>query len=510
MRSLPLVIALVLLVILPRRALGQLPRNYCSRYFEYQGFNGQYIGLVRVSFNPIYNNHTLFLEFSQPGYHELNYVGPLDTVDDDNTIQENLRLGGTIKYRVDFPFPNIPPKITSIRLDDDPPLCRDSQYAPPSTAIALQHTLTMGGQFGVPIVRPQQGRNPSRNNPNRIPSGPSREVSAPPQQSNPPTSFSDFENEYLREPSWGNSSTNREPKTSAGFITDKPKTQSAVAEFNDVKPEPISRGPSLESNSIPCGRERTSTTTPLIFLGQSLERGQLPWLVGIFERRERNGPRFFCGGTLLSTLTVLSAAHCFRLRGQDLPASRAAVSLGRNSLDILSPGEFRGVVQVFIHENYRVEIQTEADLALVRMDAPVRFTDFIVPICLWDSSRRIQLPQGYRTYVAGWGPDESGTGNSDISKVTDLSIVSETNCTMVLPQVLVQPSSICARKVGAGPCASDGGGPLMLREDNVWVLRGVISAGAVNVKENTCDLTKPSVFTDVAKHIAWVRRNMWN
>jgi len=122
----------------------------------------------------------------------------------------------------------------------------------------------------------------------------------------------------------------------------------------------------------------------------------------------------------------------------------------------------------------------------------------------------MDLPQGLKSYVAGWGPDETGTGNTEVSKVTDLNIVSEANCALELPHVLVQPSSLCAKKTGAGPCASDGGGPLMLREQDVWVLRGVISGGVINEKENTCELSKPSVFTDVAKHIEWVRQKMWN
>lgn len=131
-----------------------------------------------------------------------------------------------------------------------------------------------------------------------------------------------------------------------------------------------------------------------------------------------------------------------------------------------------------------------------------------MPICLWNNNFPLQLPSGYKTYVAGWGADEQGNANTKLSKITDTNIVTHANCLRELPARLVQTNTLCAKKAGAGPCASDGGGGLMLRENNVWLLRGVIAGGQVN--GSTCDLTKPAVYTDVAKYITWVQQNMWN
>lgn len=136
------------------------------------------------------------------------------------------------------------------------------------------------------------------------------------------------------------------------------------------------------------------------------------------------------------------------------------------------------------------------------------FNNYIVPICLWNANFPLQLPSGYKTYVAGWGADELGNANTKLSKITDTNIVTEANCLRELPAGLVQTNNLCAKRVGAGPCASDGGGGLMLRENNLWLLRGVIAASRTN--GTTCDLTRPAVYTDVAKYITWVQQNMWN
>jgi len=86
------------------------------------------------------------------------------------------------------------------------------------------------------------------------------------------------------------------------------------------------------------------------------------------------------------------------------------------------------------------------------------FTDYIVPICLWSESFPLQLASGYKAYVAGWGADETGNVNTQLSRITDTDIVSESNCLRELPSRLVQSNTLCAKKSGAGPCGSDGGG----------------------------------------------------
>uniref|UniRef100_A0A6P4EQ99 Uncharacterized protein LOC108044335 n=1 Tax=Drosophila rhopaloa TaxID=1041015 RepID=A0A6P4EQ99_DRORH len=308
MGSLQLVNAF-LLVALIKSGLGQLPQNDCFPRFKYNFFQGQFIGLVEVR-HPASSNHTLILQFSQRGYHEFtDYVGTISLVDDDETTQNNLRQGLPVRYRVDFPIPTVPPKITSMRLNDLE-LCGGSEYGKPRTGITLRITWSTpyvsvygvnpqpvpsrpnqnwGQEEGPRVYRPSQPRVTNDEDSYGGNNGSLPTISTPGRGTVPQQTF----------PNPVRTNTQQQPVANPG--------RSSVPQQTTRRPEDLAPQQRGSSSGIPCGVERTSTT-PLIFQGKNLERGQLPWLVAIFERRDSNGPAFICGGSLISTSTVLSAA----------------------------------------------------------------------------------------------------------------------------------------------------------------------------------------------------------
>ncbi|KAL7730505.1 hypothetical protein ACLKA6_000507 [Drosophila palustris] len=469
----------------------QVPPVACPQYFEYLSFNREFVGRITIEHDPQYQENTLRVQFSQRGRLGSSYVGSLSLWDDEETVKYNLRNGRPIQYRVDFPTSGVLPKLTLLMINDVV-LCRASPYPPNSVSLSLSHSLrsTTTPLFSVgaqqPQFIPQLPRRPSWQTEDRpvirVPQAPvPAPVPVPVPAPVPVQSPQPAPTAPPRPPPT--------PRTGTGTATGG----QGLVQLNDV-----------------CGRER-AVTSPLIFHGAPVARGQLPWMVALFERVE-NGISFFCGGTLISAATVLTAAHCFRFGSRDLPASRAAVSLGRNTLDLVSAGELRQVSVLTIHEEYTPDNYTDADIALLRMASPVSFGDFIKPICLWNENYRLQLPSGHTSYVAGWGADELGNANTRVAKMTDTDIVTESECLRGLKSPesgsRVTSRTICAsNKRGAGPCTGDSGGGLMLQEHDVWLLRGVISAG--QRLANRCDLTQPVIYTDLARHITWLRQHMW-
>ena len=80
--------------------------------------------------------------------------------------------------------------------------------------------------------------------------------------------------------------------------------------------------------------------------------------------------------------------------------------------------ESRGVVQSIIHPSYDF-ITKDNDIALLRLSAPVNFTDYIYPVCL--ASANSTFHNGTSSWVAGWGVKDDGKLTDSQNKYLDVS-----------------------------------------------------------------------------------------
>ncbi|MEE6524731.1 hypothetical protein FKM82_024349, partial [Ascaphus truei] len=177
--------------------------------------------------------------------------------------------------------------------------------------------------------------------------------------------------------------------------------------------------------------------------GQDSVYGEWPWQVSL----RKNGYHI-CGGSLINTQWVVSAAHCFK--GAN-PASDYMVNLGAYQLS--SPrGIMVPVKEIHIHPTFKQD-GSSGDIALLKLQNPIQYSDYILPICI--PTPDVVVPTNYPCTVTGWGSIKSGVGNptpQTLQKV-QLPIIDHSECDAMyhignpsLPQdqTLIQWDMICA------------------------------------------------------------------
>lgn len=134
-------------------------------------------------------------------------------------------------------------------------------------------------------------------------------------------------------------------------------------------------------SNVQCGT--VSFAGGLVVGGTSTVRGQWPFLAAL--TLSSNGA-FFCGGNLISTKHVLTAAHCLHPKDvtKQWKPEEVTVLVGRQNIRLATENNAykRIVKEIFMHPNWSNDTpKYDADLAILLMRA-VEFSSFIQPVCL--------------------------------------------------------------------------------------------------------------------------------
>ncbi|RZC40315.1 Trypsin domain containing protein [Asbolus verrucosus] len=258
-----------------------------------------------------------------------------------------------------------------------------------------------------------------------------------------------------------------------------------------------------ESNSQPsyadiCGVSVVSN--PLVVNGNSVLHGTFPWLVALF-RVTNTVLEYQCSGSLISKKHVLTAAHCVMKGHARIAPRRLVVLLGKHNLHTaFSEDEKMKAEDIKVHPEYAPST-SDADLAMIILIKEVQFTRYIRPICLWSELDDIDAVIGQKGKVVGWGKDENNIMTAEPKQIT-MPIVSQRQCLWSGEAFKYVTSSrtFCAgERNGAGPCNGDSGGGFIMRRNERWVLRGVVSISTYDHNTQSCDLSNYVVFTDISK-----------
>jgi len=162
------------------------------------------------------------------------------------------------------------------------------------------------------------------------------------------------------------------------------------------------------------------------------------------------------------------------------------------------------VKDIHIHHNWHPDLATfDGDIAILELEQPVVFNQFVQPVCRIDPESSIgAIKTGI---VVGYGKDENGF-YGEKPKMFESPIYSRNECFTKNSELepLLSTRMFCGGYAnGTGTCVGDSGSGLNVVHDNTFYLRGIVSA-SLRDRDNECNVYSHSVFTDTLAFHLWI------
>ena len=228
-----------------------------------------------------------------------------------------------------------------------------------------------------------------------------------------------------------------------------------------------------------------------------------PYFVSLTPSNDNNF--FFCGGTLIATDLVLTAAHCL----YDLDPVNDAVSVvvGHTKVPLSeNPSGSYEVIDVesfTIHPEYGEDSTSFSghDFAVLKLVSSSQFETVIL-----DDDSYHKFDENSKFRAIGFGLTQEYGDMSDELRDVEVTHQPQVLCQLSYYPAPITTSMICAADPGKDSCNGDSGGPLIAPGPN----GSRIQVGVTSWGYGCADPSFPGVYARVASSYGWINSFITN
>jgi len=240
---------------------------------------------------------------------------------------------------------------------------------------------------------------------------------------------------------------------------------------------------STEPFDVPEDNKTDPIRSSRIVFGSTASAGQFPHYALIFINRPTTTVQ--CGAGLIGEEWALSADHCVR----------DAISIELR-LGVINRNSYRQ--KVFASALAR---STQTDISLIKLATKAKVTSYVKPALLPRNVDKNNLFAKQMATICGMGIENQKTNAVSTNlQYAELEVMVQKDCNAYYGNVDIR--MLCAKsKVSyASTCPGDSGSPLIIKENGLTVIIGIVSFGAAN----GCDLGYPVGYARTSMQLDWI------